>query len=410
MNFFTLVNIMFRRILLENFKTFGKTELDFTDGNLGRANHIALLYGPNGSGKSSIIDAVAFLKLSALTLDAETDVRELASSARRYGSEGPMSLHYWFTNDHEDGEYLMEFDPEGNLIRERLDYTINKNSGCIYDLRAEGEDRMVFSRQLFKSVAAKDAFEYEVRKNWGRHTFLSILWREQKECGRRELSELLGTGVLDFIRYVDEIVICRPGYENLGPRQVDRCPESGIGGDEDSLEGFAAAADAFLPSMFKGVTSARYQSSDDGSYMMVIGKEGTDAEIPLEEESQGIREAVRILPGLLKTAGGGVALIDDVEHCIHELVLKTIFEKCLPEAPGQIIAATHSTVLLEEASPRNVFMVDDGRIVPITSIERTQKNHNNRTRYFKGVFGALPDPAPVDLIGLARSDSNKNII
>ena len=87
MNFFTLVNIMFRRILLENFKTFGKTEMDLTDGNLGRANHVALLYGPNGSGKSSVIDAVAFLKLSALTLESETDVRELASSARRYGSD-----------------------------------------------------------------------------------------------------------------------------------------------------------------------------------------------------------------------------------------------------------------------------------------------------------------------------------
>ena len=175
---------------------------------------------------------------------------------------------------------------------------------------------MVFSRQLFKSVAAKDAFEYEVRKNWGRHTFLSILWRELKECGKEELSELLGTGVLDFVGYVDGIVVCRPGYENLGPRQVDRCPESGADGDADSLEGFASAADAFLPSMFSGVTSARYESFGDGSYAMVVGKEGTDAEIPLEEESQGVRETVRILPGLLKAAGGGVALIDDVEHCI----------------------------------------------------------------------------------------------
>ena len=229
-----------------------------------------------------------------------------------------------------------------------------------------------------------------------------------REYGKARLSELLGTGVMDFVEYVDGIIVCRPGHDNLGPRPVDRRPESGCSNDEDSLERFIHAAELFINSVFGDRLSARYERDGNGGYRMVLKKGGLD--IPLEEESQGIRQAVRLLPGLLSAARGGVAVIDDVEHCIHEAVLKTLFEECLGNISGQVIATTHCTTLLEDANPHGVFMVADGKITPITSIERTQKNHNNRTRYFKGVFGALPDPVPVDLAELAGAPANKNII
>ncbi len=401
---------MIRRIQLENFKAFEKADLDFTDGNLGKANSITLIYGPNGGGKSSLVDSLAFLKLSTMTLCPYegADLGDMAAASRRRGSDGRVKLRFWISNGEEDGEYLTEFGPDGRIVHERLDYTINKNSGCIYDLSTE--EGPAFSRQLFKSVSARDAIEYEVRKNWGKHTFLSIVRREMQEYGEARLSDLLGTGILGFIGYVDGIIVCRPGNENLGPSQVERFPESGFVEDMESLNAFARVADRFVPSLFKEYASASYETDSYGRYRLMLRKRDSDEDVPLEEESQGLREAVRLLPGLLKAAGGGVAVVDDVEHCLHEIVLKTVFERCLDNASGQLIATTHNTSLLEDANPHGVFMMDKGKATPITSIERTQKNHNNRARYFKGVFGAIPDPEPVDLAELAGLPANKNII
>ena len=141
---------MFRRISLANFKSFRKMDFDLTEGNIGKANNLALIYGTNGSGKSNLMDAVAFLKMSSHTIDGDSpDVSKLAASVRAKGSEGPMALEFRFTNGSEDGEYLMEFDPDGNLIREKLDYTINKNAGNIFEISAEnGNPTAIYSRPL----------------------------------------------------------------------------------------------------------------------------------------------------------------------------------------------------------------------------------------------------------------------
>ena len=153
---------------------------------------------------------------------------------------------------------------------------------------------------------------------------------------------------------------------------------------------------------------------DDGlvAYEMTAGKEG-GARMSLEDECQGVRETVRILPALLARALGGVAFVDNIEFGLHEMVLNSLFGECLSNSTGQLVATSHDTVVLENANPHSIFMAKEGRIIPITEIERTQRNHNNRNRYFKGVFGAIPDPKPKNLAELAAEHGlalNKNII
>ena len=412
---------MFRKISLANFKSFTKMDFNLTEGNVGKANNLALIYGVNGSGKSSLIDSVVFLKLSTETLcrtGMEPSLRDMALSVRNTGSKGNMRLEFQFSNGNEDGEYTMEFDSDGTLVREKLDYTINKNAGNIFELFAEdGQVVDCYSRQLFKNGAAKEIVEYEVRKNWGDNTFLSIIKGEMAETTPEHLDSMLGTGLRNVIGYIDSIVVCRPGYENMGPRAVDRSPEGGVMSSEEArcLKPFEEAASAFVGSLFEGVSDLRYDvDEEDGevAYEMTVGKED-GSRIALEDECQGIRETVRILPALLAGSGGGVAFLDNIEFGLHEVVLNAIFNSCLPIAIGQVISTTHDTVILESANPHSIFMAKEGRIIPITEIERTQRNHNNRNRYFKGVFGAIPDPKPENLLSLAAQynhEVNKTIL
>ncbi len=400
---------MFRKISLSNFKSFKRMDFNLTEGNVGKANNLALIYGANGSGKSSLVDAVVFLKLSTDTLirdGTEPDLIDMACSVKNIGSKGNMKLEYLFTNGSEDGEYLMEFNDEGMLVREKLDYTINKNAGNIFELIYEnGNISDFYSRQLFKNSAAKDIVEYEVRKQWGHNTFLSIVKSEMAEADPAYLDSMLGTGLKNVIRYIDSIIVCRPGYESMGPRAIDRSPEAGIITSEEAedLKPFEEVASAFVRSIYDGVADLRYEiSEEDGEvvYEMTVGKED-GSRIPLEDECQGIRETVRVLPGLLAGAGKGVAFLDNIEFGLHEVVLNSIFNSSLSNAGGQIVATTHDTVILENANPHSIFMAKEGKIIPITEIERTQRNHNNRNRYFKGVFGAIPEPEPEDLSELA---------
>ena len=83
--------------------------------------------------------------------------------------------------------------------------------------------------------------------------------------------------------------------------------------------------------------------------------------------------------------------------------MKDIMAEIKETFKGQFIATTHNTSLLEITEPRSAFMIQvDGlaykRILPISRIERTQKNHNNRDRYMKGMFAAVP------IIGLVCLD------
>ncbi len=396
---------MFRKISLSNFKSFKKMEFNLTEGNVGKANNLALVYGANGSGKSSLIDSVVFLKLSTSTLlrtGNEPNLCDMACTVKTLGSKGNMRLEFLFSNGSEDGEYLMEFDDEGRIVREKLDYTINKNAGNIFDLVFEdGTITDCYSRQLFKNSAAKDIVEHEVRKHWGCHTFLSIIKNEMEEAEPTYLDEMLGTGLRNVIGYIDGIIICRPGYENMGPRILDMSPESGImtSKEAECLKPFEEVADRFVRSIYDGIADLRYDiAEEDGEvvYEMTVGKEN-GARIPLEDECQGVRETVRILPALIAGAKGGVAFLDNIEFGMHEMVLNSLFNSCLPNVAGQIVATTHDTVILENANPHSIFMAKEGKVIPITEIERTQRNHNNRNRYFKGVFGAIPDPKPADL-------------
>ncbi len=413
---------MFRKIALENFKSFRRMEFNLTEGNVGKANNLALIYGTNGSGKSSLIDAIVFLKLSVDTLGRtgyESDLCEMASSVRTIGSEGDMKLCFMFTNKSEDGEYLMEFDEDGTLVREKLDYTINKNAGNIFDLSYDGNGDIAdsYSRQLFKTSASKDIIENEVRKHWGRHTFLSIIKSEMTESEDGYLDEILGTGIKDVVDYIDSIIVSRPGYENMGPTSVDMFPEGGImdAAEEEALGSFEKAAGGFVKSAFDGIAGLRYDTEADGdevAYWLNVEKaDGTI--LPIDDECQGVREMVRILPALLTGSAGGVAFMDNMEFGMHEVLLDSVFNSCLSKAKGQIVATTHDTILLENANPHSIFMAKEGKIIPITEIERTQRNHNNRNRYFKGVFGAIPDPKPADLVELAADSGymdSKNII
>lgn len=402
---------MFRRIVVDNFKSFEHAEFNLTEGNVGRANNMALLFGANGGGKSNMMQSVVFLKESIETLTVSGNkIGKMAEKARRWGSKGNMALTFAFTNGAEDGEYVLEFDSENRLIREKLDYTINKNTGNIFDIHVDGETRECeFSRQLFKTSIYRDIIENEISRRWGDHTLLAILSRDIADSKPEYTAEMIGTGVVGVLKYFEQIRVCRPCMDNLGTGLFKYDPYEGVAPKEDAqtVKKFADVAGFFISSTYDdiaGIELSTWIDGDDMHYRMDVVREcdGEKYLCPAKEECSGVKEALRILPALMYCANGGTSLVDNIEFGLHESVLKNIFDNCLAGISGQLIAASTATILLENSNPHHVFVVRDGCITPFPQIERTQKNHNNRNRYLKGVFGALPEPAPVDLCELSE--------
>lgn len=455
---------MFKKIVLDNYKSFRHIEIDLS-GSDGSPLPYAFIYGENGSGKSNLVESVLFLKgtiktvnlmntltlasnygeaainqkkkqagkvagrsidgqlrlVPVSTLDPLPNIISLAKEARTIGSETGVSASFHFTVGGHDGRYEMRFGPDDQLIYEKLSFVIESRTKDIFEIRADdgldASDRgryiiQKYSPQLFTSKSYGDTVQNLVRKYWGKHSFISILDDQYSANNARYMIESLGTGIGDVIRFFNDLIVScdfeiGPFGIGIDDKLMASLAHGWIAPDEKTqLLAYEDALNSFFTRICSDIKKAYYRIEPSGGvltytlfFTKMIG--GKKREISIFKESRGTISMLGLFPALFECVRGKTVFFDELDLGIHDLLIKDVMIEVKEAFKGQLIATTHSTSLLEVIEPKNIFMIQvdpmgEKRIMPLNRIERTLKNHNNRIRYMKGVFGSVPIIGEVD--------------
>ncbi len=396
---------MFKRIELENFRSFGHVTLDLT-GPRDSPLRLAAVYGENGCGKTDLIDSVVFLRDTVGTIAVSEDVRSLALRRRMLSCDDPMTVSYRMLIDGSDADYSMTFGTDGRVIREELRYRIRDRVGRYYLIESSEDGVSVnLGNSLFQDREYRAEMEGAIGRLWGDHTFLSIMNGEYLSKDRVWMDARIRPGMGDVLGYIRGIAINSPSLlDGTTPAdRIGRSLECGvIPADEMSvLDAYGDAISRFLGRLYSDIRGVRYitEESSDGSlqYELVIMKRvaGEVRDIPVGLESRGTRNLISLLPALIACAGGGTAFIDGLDYGLHDKFVSDIMEQIVPDMGGQLVFTTHNTSLLESIDPRSAFVIRvdiEGfkDISSFPSIARTQRNNNNRQRYLYGQFDGVP--------------------
>jgi AAA15 family ATPase/GTPase len=343
------------------------------------------------------------------------DIITLAERARTIGSDSGVSVSYLFTIGGRDGYYEMRFGKDSRLIYEKLSFIVEQRTSDIFEIcaseknDAEPDDhhmKVKFSPQLFRNKEYRRAVDDIVMKYWGKHSFMSILNDQCLSNNTLYMKESLGTEILEVVRFFRDIWV----YDYCGAsvrtdtydKIMANLAHSVIPLNEESqLLIYERALNSFFTAVCSDVKKAYYErvyyNNEVIEYTLFFSKmiSGKRREISVRIESTGMIKLLNLFPVFLECARGKTVFVDDLDTGIHDLLIKGLISELKDSFKGQFVATTHNTSLFEISDPQNTFVIridPDGEktITPISRIERTQKNHNNRNRYLKGVFGAVP--------------------
>jgi hypothetical protein len=128
--------------------------------------------------------------------------------------------------------------------------------------------------------------------------------------------------------------------------------------------------------------------------------EGLSSPVPMNLESHGTRQFVRIFPIIMQAlTTGGVAVIDELDQSIHPVVLAEIIRWFHdPERnprDAQLWMTCQNVSVLEELHKEEVVFSEKNsqgqtRIYGLQDIKSVRRSDNLYKKYLGGVYGALP--------------------
>ena len=133
---------------------------------------------------------------------------------------------------------------------------------------------------------------------------------------------------------------------------------------------------------------------------------GKDREIAFSLESAGMKTLLNLLPSMLVSVYGTVAIIDEFEIGLHDLLVKEIILALHASIKGQLILTTHNTNLMNSGLPKECFYIinekNDGyrSVNPITCNHKIHKNTSIQNQYLTGQYTGIPDIRSLDFLSL----------
>jgi AAA15 family ATPase/GTPase len=448
---------MFTKIRLQNFYSFNDITFDLSKASKDY-KHLAIVYGENGSGKTNLMSGLGVFIDLMRTMDVRDMIEQilydqehpkdanhplpkllpqmlarmlrssenLFKECRMVGSTKPVRLEYEFLINKKLGSYFVEFGAEG-IIHERLEYVLEKRRGVYFDLT---DNKKMINKALFKSDSLKKDVDEQLKRFWGKHTFLAIFFHETNDKSKQYIFD----GVLEnFLKLLGAFskVSCYINSNNNPHALISRQTkglllidiESGSIKKEDENKIDCTAA--ILTNLFRSIngdTKRLYYKKDlEGpdtiNYQLYIQKRisGEIRDLPFEYESYGNHQIIQMLPLLLRALNGETVVMDESDTGIHDLLYAKIISEALPYIKGQLIITTHNTLLLELNNIKeSIYIIQEDKnadrsLTPVVSAgDRVFQQTNLRNKYLSGAYGGLPQIEMIDFPTMLQNAKEKH--
>ena len=441
---------MFEYVKLKNYKSFGNIEFNLLDRN-NQPKKMVLIYGENGIGKSNLASAFFMLSETLRTMavrdimeslladDADRlknseefkkyfrmrykDIETLIKENKTVSSTESMLMEFGFRIDGKSGKYLLEMN-DSQIIHERLEYTLTQRRGAYYDITPE---KATISTKIFQDRASYQAIKKACAKFWGKHSLLSILMHESDDKADQYIREQIEENFALVLQFFSR-VSCKIKFGSRQERGIIGLPPEILGEyengeidrrDEEILNRTEKMLDAFLRLTYKDIIRAYYKRTYDEEqiqYQLVITKNiaGKPRDIDFALESTGTQSLIQQLPFMLVVVKGSVAIIDEFDTGIHDLLVKALATSLYDSIEGQLIMTTHNTLLMESDIPKECIYV-------INEVESGEKeiqcilHYNNkigeknniRKQYLLGKYTGIPEEPRIDFCSLLNTLNDK---
>ena len=443
---------MLSYIKLKNFKSLTNIKLDLRGKNK-KPKKLVFIYGENGIGKTNLIYSILFLEKTLLTLSNHThfqkylqelndkSVEDLLSEKKdnafkkhilsqflssntmesliqenkTIDCKGNMEIKIGFNINGIEGSYELKFNNQA-VIFEELRYLVHERVGRIFSIT---NDNAIISPSMVLTSSYKKELKDNIKKYWGKHTFLGIIYNEIKIKNNNFVENSLSSSFWDFFNWLDNFSIegNHLSFQKIHtPMKILRELTHGTVQKENDKE--LLAMENYLNEVFiqlyADIKKVSYvftpsDSKDEFKYELYISKliDNEIKQIPFNLESTGTQQLLKILKYIfVATLGNNTIFIDEIENGIHDLLILEVISALSDSLNSidnvQFITTTHSTYLMEELPPENIYVLasDAYGKKDILSIDnfnfRTQKNNNMRLKYLRGDYSGIPSIGYID--------------
>ena len=189
--------------------------------------------------------------------------------------------------------------------------------------------------------------------------------------------------------------------------EIQKAKERELDIAENILTGFFSAINS-------DINKAFYKRSYTDKYVkyeLILKKmiAGAYRDIPFSKESTGNHQLLKVLCYTLSACLGLTVVIDEADTGIHDLLFQKIMVEIQPQIKGQLIIATHNTLLMETEFAREAVYVmqeDEDRNKEIRCItdygKRTYFNNNIRNKYLNNEYKGVPSVKKIEFSSLLQ--------
>lgn len=440
---------MFTKIRLKNFYSFSDVTFDLTNG-MNSYKSLAIVYGENGSGKTNLMSGLGIFIDLMRTMDVRDMIEQilynqdhpqgtseplrkisrqdlshmlrssenLFNECRMIGSNDPVYLQYDFIINGKKGTYIIEFGADG-IVHEKLEYVLEKRKGTYFDLTL---DKKNINKILFKDDILKSDILDQLKRFWGKHTFLAIILHEMNDKSEQYFDEGLFPSFLMLLHSFFKVSCFIKNNRNPHALISGQANETILlnienGSIKKNDIAIIDRTEKILTGLFKALNADNQElyykkvlNGDDSiDYSLRIKKliSGKIRDMSFDFESYGNHQIIDILPFLFRALSGETVVLDEADSGIHDLLYSKIISEAIPYIKGQLIMTTHNTLLLEIPEIKNAIYIirenedADREVVSVSeSGDRIFQQTSIRKKYLSGAYGGAPHVDRIDFKSL----------
>lgn len=427
---------MISYIHLKNFKSFADITLDLR-GSHKLPKKIAFIYGANGAGKTNLITSIVFLiqtletlgisnilKENTLktTLDNNTNSFNILSLSniinlyKMIDSTEPLVFEIGFRIDDNDGVYYLECS-NNEVIEEKLFYKIKNTTRKVFSIKNNDN---TLSPSIFTNKKYNKELKENIKKYWGKHTFLAILYNEFLEKNSSYLYNKIDEKILKILNFFENISVnYKRNYLETSkiriPRELALLVDLAKGQIHINSILLLERTEKLLNDLFTRIYSEvkrvyyKQKKQDDYiNYELHFEKliEGKILDIPVYLESTGTIKLLYTIP-LLIAGLNNVACIDEIDSSIHDALMKEIIDYLIESIKGQIIITTHNTLLLESLPSEFTYIINidfkGNKVIRCVDNYLKKDQKKQRIKYLRGDYGGIPAVDFIDFEDIINS-------